>query len=214
MRAEEKGEGRGRRRRKIAPRWMQPAAERPESSGRGAPPGARRGPDPAPGGTGKAPGSGDPRTGQAEPGRGGRGERLGRSCPRLLPRVLLASSIPSSKFFFPAKRPTRNAFPSFTETLILSSSPLRRALSRSHASLELAKSPAAKRRRISSSFYIYRKEIVLLKAVQEQFGNIINSWEVQPIFPTQSKSRLKDKKGNKNGLWRNSLTVCLTHIHW
>lgn len=151
------------------------------------------------------------RQSQAE---GGEERGRGEAAPRLLPRVLLASSISSSKFFFPAKRPTRNAFPSFNETLILSSSPLRRALSRSHASLELAKSPAAKRRRISSSFYIYRKEIVLLKAVQEQFGNIINSWEVQPIFPTQSKSRLKDKKGNKNGLWRNSLTVCLTHIHW
>lgn len=56
----------------------------------------------------------------------------------------------------------------------------------SQANLEPVKPPAAKEGEFLS-FYRQRKEIVLLK-IQEKICNIVNSLEVQIVFPTQSKS--------------------------
>lgn len=143
------------------------------------------------------------RTKALGPAQGRQSHQPGHRRETALPGSIFSSQKPSSA----EKGLSGTAFPPRPPLFCLSS---RKNPSMSRAGLRPTKRPAAGRRPISSSFRICRKEIVLLKVVQKQFGNIVNGWEAQTVLPAQRESRLGDEKGNKNGLWRNSLTVCIT----
>lgn len=104
----------------------------------------------------------------------------------------LPSSISSSQKPSPAKRASRVRLSLVLHVPHCSVSPRGRtaAPSASRAALRPPKRPAAGRRPISSSFRIHRKEIVLLKMGQKQFGNVVNGWEAQPVLPARRESRL------------------------
>lgn len=157
-------------------------------------------------------------TGQAEPGSGERERQTPRCLP---PRIFPADStsffpkpFPGGKALSETTFPTSACFAWYLT--LLSQEP--RSLSgpgKIPGKLGTHETPCCKKKAnfVLSFIYTYRKEVVLLKMVQKQFGNIANNLE-KPIILTQSKSRLEDKKRKRYGLWRKSLTVGLTHIHW
>lgn len=104
----------------------------------------------------------------------------------------LPSSISSPQKPSPAKRASRVRLSLVLHVPHCSVSPRGRtaAPSASRAALRPPKRPALGRRPISSSFRIHRKEIVLLKMGQKQFGNVVNGWEAQPVLPARRESRL------------------------
>lgn len=166
VRAEEKGEGRGRRRRKITPRWSQPVLRSERRPGRPPPP--PRSPAGAPASAGSAwEGKTKGRwaaLGRRAPGRRSRarGERGETDSP--LPPT---PGVSSRQHFILPKPPSPAARRSRIRLCLLQRSSPRIYLSfpkngvpkvapgRSQARLEPAKRPAAKRRRISSSLFIY-----------------------------------------------------------
>lgn len=203
VQAEEKGEGRGRRRRKITPRWSQTVAERTEGRRPGpaapAAPEPRRGTDQCRAGLGgENKGTlGRPRqpgTRRAEPGSGAEGK--GRLSPASHPGYFLPAAFLSPKKPFPNGKALSDT-PSPPLTRLASYLPFPKTASCKWPweDPRQAWSPRNSLLQKEGEFlplfiYIYRKEIVLLKTVQEQFGNMVNSLEVQSIFSTQSKRRL------------------------
>lgn len=145
---------------------------------------------------GKQRGAGPPPgTGQAEPGAGGEGKN--RPSPASHPGYFSPAAFLSPQKPIPSgKALSDTPFPPFNAPRIVSTSPFPEPRPVSGPGKVPGKpgsreTPCCeKKANFFLSFYMYRTEIVLLKTIQEQFGNVVNSLEVQSIFPTENKSRL------------------------
>lgn len=187
VRAEEKGEGRGRRRRKITPRWSQPVLRSERRPGRPPPP--PRSPAGAPASAGSAwEGKTKGRwaaLGRRAPGRRSRargGEGRDGLSPASHPRCFKPAAFHPPQTPFPSGEALSDT-PLPPSTRLASYLPLFSQERRPKSGPgKIPGTPGAretpcceKKANFFLSFYIYRKEIVLLKTLQEQFGNIVNS---------------------------------------